>query len=181
MGIEAVPVVGASDRVPCPVGFFRVDENDARFRKFLIGIGPDIEVALRRSRRRLARALEPGMLIGGVVDDELDDDADIALVGGVDEGSEILHRPIIGANIAVVGDVVAVVASRRRKERQKPDGIDAEGCDMIELLVQAGEVADPVAIGVVERLDVQLVDDRILVPERQRRAICIHRVHSCLP
>ena len=37
---------------------------------------------------------------------------------------------------------------------------------MIELFVQPLEIADTVAVGVEERLHVQLVDDRILVPQR---------------
>ncbi len=37
---------------------------------------------------------------------------------------------------------------------------------MVESFGQAAEVADAVAVGVGVGLDVQLVDDRILVPER---------------
>ena len=44
--------------------------------------------------------------------------------------------------------------------------VDAQLLDVVELLRQAGEVADAVAVGVVERLDVHLVDDGVLVPER---------------
>ena len=45
----------------------------------LVVVGPDIVVAAM-SRARAARALEPGMLVGGVVDDQLGDDADAARV-----------------------------------------------------------------------------------------------------
>ena len=44
--------------------------------------------------------------------------------------------------------------------------VDAELLDVVELLDQAAKVADAVVVAVEERLDVQLVDDGVLVPER---------------
>jgi hypothetical protein len=41
--------------------------------------------------------------------------------------------------------------------RQEPDDVDAELLHVVELLGQSIEVADPVAVGIVEGLDVQLV------------------------
>jgi hypothetical protein len=67
---------------------------------------------------------------------------------------------------AVVGDVVAVVAARAGVERQQPQGIDAQRSNVVESLDQTGEVADAVVVRVEEGLEVQLVDDRVLVPER---------------
>src|SRR5579875_3513067 len=69
-------------------------------------------------------------------------------------------------DVLVVGDVVAVVAQRRGIERQQPQRRDPEILQVVELLPQAAEVADAVVIGIEEGLDVQLVDDRVLVPER---------------
>ena len=61
---------------------------------------------------RVARALEPGMLIGGVVHDQLDEDLDLPLVRGVDEGREVGERAVAGVDVPVVGDVVAIVFQR---------------------------------------------------------------------
>ena len=105
------------------------------------------------------------MLVGGVVDDELGDDAQAAPLGFRDEAAEILHRAEIGIDVAVVGDVVAVVAAGRGIERQQPERGDAEILQIVELLGQPGEIADAVIVAVDERLDVQLVDDGVLVPE----------------
>ncbi|MNL29706.1 hypothetical protein D3C87_1513990 [compost metagenome] len=104
------------------------------------------------------------MLIRRVVDDKLDDDADSALVCGFDKCTKILHRAVVGADIAVVCDVITIVAARRGKEGQEPDRISAERGDVIELFGQPLEVAYSVAVRVVKRLHMQLVDDRILVP-----------------
>ncbi len=83
---EAVPVVLAGDRIPGPVRLLGVGEDDPRLGKLLVGVAPDVEVALGRSGRRVARALEPRMLVRGVVDDQLDQDLEAARVRGVDEG-----------------------------------------------------------------------------------------------
>src|SRR5205823_10953164 len=61
--IEAVPVISLSHWVPGPVGFFRVDKNNAGFRKLLVGIAPDVKIAQLRTRLRQPRALEPRVLI----------------------------------------------------------------------------------------------------------------------
>ena len=106
------------------------------------------------------------MLVGRVVDDELGDDADAARMRRRDEALDVGHRAVVGMHRAVFADVVAVVEPRRGIERQQPDRVDAKLDDVVELHHQPGEVADAVIVGVEERLDVHLVDDRVLVPER---------------
>ena len=130
----------------------------------LVGVAPDVEIARRRAGLGAPRPLEPGMLVGGVVDDQLGDDADAAPVRLGDEAAEVAHVAVGRIDRAVVGDVVAVVAQRRGIEGQEPDRVDAEALDVVEPLHQAGEIADAVAVGIVEGLDVQLVDDGVLVP-----------------
>ena len=110
-------------------------------------------------------ALEPVMLVRGVVDDELGDDAKAALLRFLDEALEILHRPEIGIDVAVIGDVIAVVAAWRGIERQQPQRGDAEILQIWKFLGQPGKVADAVIVTVGEGLDVELIDDGILVPE----------------
>jgi len=47
MAEEAMPVVRLRQRVPGPIGCLGVGENDARAEVFLVGVAPDVEVALR--------------------------------------------------------------------------------------------------------------------------------------
>ena len=81
MRVEAVPVIGLGHRVPAPVRGLEILEDD-----------PGVLVLLRacRSRRRNrapgcpaahAGALEPGMLVRRVVDHQLGDDPQAAVVG----------------------------------------------------------------------------------------------------
>ena len=81
------------------------------------------------------------------------------------ESLEILESAVAGMNGGVVGDVVAVVAQRRREKRHQPHGIDPQLLQVVELLREAPKIADAVAVGVVESADVDLVDDGVLVPE----------------
>ena len=108
------------------------------------------------------------MLIRGVIDHELGDDPQIAAVRLADKVLEVVHPPVGRVDVLVVGNVVAVVAQRRGIERQQPQGGDAEVLQVVELAAQPLKVADAVVVGVEEGLDVQLIDDRVLVPQRVR-------------
>ena len=163
---EAVPVVLAGDRIPRPVRSLRVAEDDADAGILLIRVAPDVEITLGRSARRAARRLEPRMLRRRVVDDELGDDLQPARVRGVEEAPEVLQRPVALMHAFVQRDVVPVVPQRRRVEGQDPDRRDAERLDVVQLLRQPVEVADAVASAVVERTDVGLVNDCVLIPQR---------------
>src|SRR4029077_8970922 len=69
-------------------------------------------------------------------------------------------------DVRVVRDVIAVVAQRRGIEGQEPDGVDSQVLQVRQLFDQAAEIASAVGVAVEERPDVELVDDRVLVPER---------------
>ena len=78
---------------------------------------------------------------------------------------EIGERAVARIDGRVIGDVVAVVAQRRRIERQQPEDVDAEVLQIVELPRQTLKIADAVAVAVEERPDVRLVDDPVFVPE----------------
>ena len=159
---EAVPEVLAGHRIEGPVRLFGVGEDDPRLGKLLVGVAPDVELPLGRSRRRVPGALEPRVLVRRVVDHQLDQHLDVPGVGGRHERLEVLERAVAGVHAPVVGDVVAVVFERRREERQDPQAGDAEPLQVIELLGDPREVADAVVVAVEERPDVRVVDDRVL-------------------
>ena len=114
----------------------------------------------------LARLLEPHVVAGRVVHDEVGDHAHAALVGGLEELADVVHRPVVGVDRLVVGDVVAAVAQRTRVHRQQPDAVHAEPLQVVELLRQAAEVAGAVGVAVVEAAQVDLVEERLLEPQR---------------
>ena len=162
--VEAMPVVGAGLRVPGPVGPLEVLEDDPRVGVAVGGGAPDVEVPGPRARPCPPGALKPRMLVRGVVDHQLGDDLEVALVGLAQEDLEVLERAVRRVHVVVVGDVVAVVPERAGIERQQPHRGHAQVLQVVELFGQPGEVADAVRVAVPERPDVQLIDDRVAVP-----------------
>ncbi len=164
--VEAVPVVGVRDVVPGPVGRLEVLEDDPHVLVLLVGLAPHVEVTCGGSRLRPPRALKPGVLVRGVVAHELVDHPDAAPVRFSDQLVGIAQRAVHRIHVGVIGYVVAVVAQRRGIERQQPERVDAELLQVGQLLDQAAKVTAAVGVAVVERPDVELVDERVLVPER---------------
>ncbi len=163
VGEEPVPVVLLADRVVGPVRHLGVDEDDPGVLVLLVVVGPYVVVAVG-AVGVLAGLLEPRVLVAGVVHDEVDDHAHAALVGGVHELHEVGEVAELGQDGGVVGDVVAAVAQGRLEEGRQPEAVDAEPLQIVELGGQALEVADAVAVAVLEGADEDLVEDGAFEP-----------------
>jgi hypothetical protein len=163
VGEEPVEVVLPGDRVPGPVGLLRVLEDDADALVLLIRVAPDVVVPVRGVRVPPG-LLEPRVLVGRVVQHQVGDDPDAALVGGRGEGLEVLDRAEGRVDAVEVGDVVPVVLERGRVDGHEPQAVHAQVAQVVELFGQPAEVAEPVRVGVEERPDGHLVEDGVLVP-----------------
>ena len=136
-------------------------------------VGPDVPILMLRTRGD--RVAEPGVLARGVVHDEVDDDRDAALVGGLDQGPELVGRAVVGLDCPVVGDVVAVIA-RGFRDRHQPHTGNAQVVrragvaivQVVQLLGEPGEVAHAVAIRIPEAADEDLVEDPVVPPGRRQ-------------
>ncbi len=162
--VEAMKVVLAGDWIPRPGLLLHTwkDHPLVRARRSLPG--PDIPIAIT-AVRVAAGLLEPGMLVRRVIDDEVDEHTNAALLRRMCEFDEITERAIARIDIVVIADVVAVVLLGRRLERHEPDRRDTEPAEVVEATHQPLEIADTIAVGVHERRDRQAIDDRVLVPE----------------
>jgi hypothetical protein len=105
------------------------------------------------------------MLVGGVVDHQVGDDPHTPRVGRLGQRLEVGDGAEGGMDLAEFGDVVAVVLQGGGVDGHQPEAVDAQLLEVVELGSQADQVAVAVAAGVVEPPDVDLVEDRILVPE----------------
>ena len=132
VGEEPVPEVLLAHRVEGPVGRLGVDEDDPGVRVAGVVVGPDVEVPVRAVRVG-AGGLEPRVLVGGVVHDEVDDHPHAARVRLVEQPAEVLDRAELGQHADEVADVVAAVAQRRRVERRQPQAVDAEPAQVVQL------------------------------------------------
>lgn len=124
---------------------------------------PDVEVPVRPGIRGDG-PLEPLVLIGGVVDHQIEHDADIESMRFGHQLIEILQRPELRLYLFVVRYVVAVVDVRRLIDRVEPDRIDAELGDIGQLLLHPTDVANAVGVGILETPRVDLIDNRPTPP-----------------
>ncbi len=73
------------------------------------------------------------MLVGGVIDDEVDDKANATLFQARQKPVEVSHRSEDRHDLSVVADVVAVIDIGAGVVGTEPHHVDAECRDIVEL------------------------------------------------
>ena len=104
------------------------------------------------------------MLRRRVVDDQIDDDPDAPVARFVQQFGEIAQRAQTLVDRVEIGDVIAVVAVRRRVDRIEPQTGDAQSVQVVEATDQATEIAISITIGIRERVHVNAVHHGLVVP-----------------
>src|SRR4029077_4729110 len=102
---------------------------------------------------------EPGVFVGGVVDDQVHDQPHAAGVQLADQLVQVGERAEQRVDVLVVADVVAVVVHRGPVHRGKPDHVGAQALQVVQVGQHAAQVADAVPGRVGEAARVHLVDD----------------------
>jgi hypothetical protein len=98
------------------------------------------------------------MLVGGVVDHDVNDELHAARVQLPGQCVDVSQRAEHRIDSLVVTDVVAIVVLRRPVERREPHNVHPQGGQVVELGDDTGQIADAVAIRVREAARVHLVD-----------------------
>ncbi len=161
--VEVVEVVLAGLLVELPDAVLLVGEDDLGLARSWLGGRPHV-VAAVGVVDAAPGLLEPRVLVGGVVHDEVDDHPDAARPRGAHELDEVARGAQARVDAEEVGDVVAVVAPGGRVERHEPQAGDAEVGEVLHALGHAPQVADAVAVAVLEGLDVGAVEHGRLPP-----------------
>ena len=138
---EAGPVVGGPLAVPIP---------------------PDVEILI--GGFPAAALLEPFVLIGGMVDDQVHDDPKAQGVGLLDQFVHIGQGAELGVDIAVIGDIVAVVLAGGAIDWGEPKDAHPQRFDIGELGDDAGDIAHAVAVAVAIAHGIDLIDCLFLPP-----------------
>ena len=110
------------------------------------------------------RFLKPAVLVGGMVQHQVHDDPDVALLRLPDQLFHIFQGPEHRVNVLIIGDIVPVVVLGRPVDRGEPHGVDPQIRQVIQPPDDPRDVADPVPITVLETSGVDLIDHRILPP-----------------
>ncbi len=124
----------------------------------------DVAVAGGRTRTRAQRLLEPDVLVGGVVGDDVDDHLQPEPVRLADHRVEVVEGAQARIDVPRVGDVVAAVGELGGVERAQPQGVDAQRGEVGEAPGDAAQVPQSVTVGVGEAARVHLVDDGLPPP-----------------
>jgi hypothetical protein len=116
LGQEGVVVGLAGRLVEGPGRSAEIADPVVRRRAVGLAIAPDVPVALRALARRSA-LLEPGMAVGGVVRDEVEDHLQPLAVRLGDQAVEVGKIAEERIDVAIIGDVVAEIGHRRGIDR----------------------------------------------------------------
>ena len=128
-------------------------------------VPPDVPVALGVVPAG-ARSDEPGMLVGGVVGDPVQDHLDSARVTIFNQPVQAFQAAKDRVDVAVVGHVVAEVGHGRGVDGREPGGLHPERREVIEVRRDAAEIAHAVTVAVREGPRVDLIDGPALPPRR---------------
>jgi hypothetical protein len=94
-----------------------------------------------------------------------------ALVRLFNQGIEVLDGAEQGVDGAVVFHIVPKIFHGRFKERRDPDGGHPERLEVVQSLFDAANVANSIAIGILERPRINLINYPALPP-------CIQRING---
>src|ERR1700704_2942364 len=94
---------------------------------------------------------KPGMLIGGVVRHEIEDDFKAARVRSLKERIEVRQGTEKRMDRAIVGDVVTKVPHRRWKDGRDPDRVHPEIDKVVKAARNPFEIANAIRIRILER------------------------------
>src|SRR5260370_11693740 len=133
-----------------------------------LAVAPDIPVALGVCARR-TRLLEPRMLVRSVIGNKIHDPADVAFLRFADHSVEIRERAVKWIDACIVRNVVAEIHQRRRVHRANPNRVDAEVAKVIQSGRNPVDVANAVAVRILEAARIDLVNNGVLPP----RVLCL--------
>lgn len=104
------------------------------------------------------------MLIGRVVDHEIENDPHPELVHLCYQFIHVCHCAIWSMYSFVIGDVVSHIYLWALVHRADPDHVDADRFDILKTLSNATQVADAIAVRILEGCRVDLINHGIFPP-----------------
>src|SRR4051812_13091560 len=106
------------------------------------------------------------MLVGSVVRNEIQNELHSASVHFAQQRVELIERTEHRRDIAVLRYVVAKVLHGRRIDRRDPNGVYTEPREVIQAFTDSVQVSFAVAVAVLERQGVDLVNYTALPPQQ---------------
>ena len=104
------------------------------------------------------------MLIGSVVDNQVQNDLDAMFVSFFDQLIHVLVASETCIDLSVITDIVTVVVLWGIKNRAEPDHIDPKVLKVGKFFNNALEIAEAVSVGVLKASWINLIYNGILPP-----------------
>ena len=98
------------------------------------------------------------MLVGTMCRHDVDHQLHAEIVDTFDHRIEIVQRSVFRIDRAIVGNVIAKILLRRGEERADPDRINTKVGDVGQARGDARQITDAVAVGILERPRINLID-----------------------
>src|SRR5205823_7551306 len=117
---------------------------------------------------------EPRMPIGSVVRHEVEKQLQPPPVCGIEKLVEIRERSEASIDLGVIGNVVTEIRHRRTENRRDPNGADPEVHEVVEAPRNPAEIADAIAVAVLKRARIDLIDRRRVPPFSSIRCKLVH-------
>jgi hypothetical protein len=120
---------------------------------------------------------EPLMLITGMIHHKIHHILHLPLMQAPDQLIMILHRPVLGMDVPIIAYIIPHVDLRGGEDGAKPDHVDAQRFDVVELGSNAGDVAEARTGGVEEGGRVDLIDAGFFPPGAADAHWCLRGGH----
>src|SRR5260370_13808016 len=104
-----MPVICIRNRIATPVGRLKILKYNAHLRVLIGSVAAHVKIAPTCAGLGSSRTLEPGVLVGGMIEDQLRNDAQAMAVRLIEKQLEIAHGAIGWMNFGVARDVVAII------------------------------------------------------------------------
>ncbi len=132
-------------------------------RRTLCAVPPDIIVVIG-ILPALLRLQKPEMLVGGMVQHQIHDDADTALPRLFNQFLHVLQRAKHGVDVLIVRDVVTIVVLWGSAHRGEPDCVYPQSLQIVQLRDDPLQVSYAVPVAVREAAGIDLINHGAFPP-----------------
>ena len=175
VGQEIMQVILLAPCIPLPDRAAKHRQPVVRRRAIEVGVGPDIPIGLWVVAAGAA-FLEKRMLDRTVAENLINHHFQPQFVGACHQRVKIGQGAEARIDIGVVRHVIAHVGHRRGEDRRQPDRINPECRHMIQPRRDAGQITNTVAVAVLKRPRIDLIDHRTTPPVVHRCPLVVRPV-----
>ena len=90
------------------------------------------------------------MLVGGVIEHQVEDDVDVSLMCFAYETVKVLQITKLWVDGVVIRDIITKIDIRRGGNRREPDAVDTKLLQVVEMLDDPSQVTYAIRVGILK-------------------------------